>query len=453
MSDPNIPPWATLADSGSDPNIPPWAVPADNARVGAAPAKNQNRSWARSGVNAIPALAGMGGGLIGGAGGTVFGVGVGGVPGAIGGAAIAGAGGEAVKQNIVRAFPALGDAPGTAGEALSGIGAEALRQGALEAGGRTLGWAVRGAGKGLMKAALRPTPTLKGRFPNVVDVAVGEGRIPLRSAMRDGITNSINTNRGRLKGMGKEMDVALDNALKNGNWYSPDEFLGTVNRELRSEVKSNPLRVRYMARLRSMVEDYKRGWRGPVIPAKPASAILDASGSPAIAAEPARQVFPKGEPLSPRSVRRMKRSAQKTAAPIFNAGARGADPGATRAMEGEFQKAIAGDARSALSKLPTSVKGQNVAALDERMQNLIGLKQALLESSNRYSGSGVPMLPPALSWMIPSGIRSPEFLYPSALALTGTGLQQTLRQSPRILDEVLFNLFSGNNGPTQVGGR
>src|SRR5688572_1970800 len=53
-------------------------------------------------LQALPAVGGMVGGLVGGGGGTAFGAGVGGAPGYIGGAALGGAGGESARQLALR---------------------------------------------------------------------------------------------------------------------------------------------------------------------------------------------------------------------------------------------------------------------------------------------------------------------------------------------------------------
>lgn len=115
------------------------AIPASNA-----PNAPKAKTWTDLAVNAIPALAGTAGALIGGAGGTVLGVGVGGVPGAAGGALVGTAGGEAAKQLINRARGA--DAPATMGQAASDIALPALEAGA---GTAVLG----GAGKLLRPVA------------------------------------------------------------------------------------------------------------------------------------------------------------------------------------------------------------------------------------------------------------------------------------------------------------
>jgi hypothetical protein len=99
------------------------AIPAANA-----PNAPKARTWTDVAVDAIPAVLGLAGAAIGGAGGSVLGMGVGGVPGAAGGAAVGTAGGEALKQLINRARGA--EAPATAGEAATQIAVPAAIAGA-----------------------------------------------------------------------------------------------------------------------------------------------------------------------------------------------------------------------------------------------------------------------------------------------------------------------------------
>lgn len=91
------------------------AIPKVNA-----PNAPKARTWTDLAVDAIPAVTGTAGAVIGGLGGTAFGFGVGGVPGAAGGAALGAAGGEAAKQLINRVRGA--DAPATSLEAAKDIG-------------------------------------------------------------------------------------------------------------------------------------------------------------------------------------------------------------------------------------------------------------------------------------------------------------------------------------------
>lgn len=127
----------------------------------AAPAAPE-RTWTDTAVDALPTLGGLAGGVIGGAGGTVLGMGVGGVPGAVGGAALGGGAGEAAKQLINRVRGA--EAPATMGGAAGNIGASAAVQGAGELAGIGASKVIRPVAKGLYGVALRPVKALRDKY-------------------------------------------------------------------------------------------------------------------------------------------------------------------------------------------------------------------------------------------------------------------------------------------------
>jgi hypothetical protein len=108
-------------------------------------------------IDNAPTLGGALGGVVGGIGGTAFGMGVGGAPGAIGGAALGGGAGEALKQ-LYNRFTGQGDAPASSLDAALGIGKNAAEQGAYETvgqGAAMAGSALKGAAKGVYKATLK----------------------------------------------------------------------------------------------------------------------------------------------------------------------------------------------------------------------------------------------------------------------------------------------------------
>jgi uncharacterized membrane protein len=118
---------------GKQQEFPADATDAEiSAALGAIPRANapqapKAKTWTDVVVNAIPAVAGTAGAVIGGIGGTAFGMGVGGIPGSAGGAALGTAGGEAAKQLINRARGA--DAPSTSAEAAKDIALPAAEAG------------------------------------------------------------------------------------------------------------------------------------------------------------------------------------------------------------------------------------------------------------------------------------------------------------------------------------
>lgn len=106
------------------------------------PEESRAKSFVRKVANALPTAGGIGGGLALGIPGTVFGMGVGGIPAAAAGAGIGAAGGEGIKQLILRG---LGDqTPATPLEAATDI----VKEGGKAAATTYLGGrALQGAGK------------------------------------------------------------------------------------------------------------------------------------------------------------------------------------------------------------------------------------------------------------------------------------------------------------------
>lgn len=135
------------------------------------------KSWTDTAVDWIPAVAGAAGGIIGGIGGTAFGMGVGGAPGAIGGAALGGAAGEATKQLVNQARGA--PAPTSHGDAAASIGAQAAIQGGAEATGVGVGKAMSAVAPWVMQSAVKPTISMLKEYgttaPKLVQTLFDEG--------------------------------------------------------------------------------------------------------------------------------------------------------------------------------------------------------------------------------------------------------------------------------------
>ena len=126
----------------------------------------------------LPAIGGTVGGIMGGAGGTVFGMGVGGVPGALGGATLGAGAGEAYKQLMNRARGA--SAPATSGEAAATIGTQSVVQGAIpQAVGMAAAPVLKAGATRLMQSAVKPTlaaaKRATGGTPQLVQTLLDEG--------------------------------------------------------------------------------------------------------------------------------------------------------------------------------------------------------------------------------------------------------------------------------------
>lgn len=141
---------------GAQPATPPQGAPDMMQAYGKTDSIVQNvKNLAGKAVGYLPAIGGAVGGMVGGAGGTVAGMGVGGVPGAIAGAGIGAAGGEAAKQLINRATGQA--APATPLDAATAIGKEGAIQAGSQAIGSGAGALMEAYGPMLMQKALKPT--------------------------------------------------------------------------------------------------------------------------------------------------------------------------------------------------------------------------------------------------------------------------------------------------------
>lgn len=95
------------------------------------PQESKGRQFARKVANALPTAGGVAGGVALGVPGTVFGMGVGGLPAAAAGAGLGAAGGTAAKQLILRALGDKEGVPQTAGEAAKEIGITGAKDAAI----------------------------------------------------------------------------------------------------------------------------------------------------------------------------------------------------------------------------------------------------------------------------------------------------------------------------------
>lgn len=106
----------------------------------------------------LPAAGGAIGGIVGGAGGTVFGFGVGGVPGGVGGAALGGMAGEAARRNIQMLRGRM--APPPTADTLKDLAVEGAIQGGSQLAGGAVGAGLKAAAPRIYQSALKPSVTL-----------------------------------------------------------------------------------------------------------------------------------------------------------------------------------------------------------------------------------------------------------------------------------------------------
>lgn len=144
----------------------------------------------------LPAIGGATGGVIGGAGGSVLGMGFGGAPGAIGGAALGGATGEAMRQNARRVLGGDRAVPSTPGEAAKDIGTEGGIQALYELGGNAVSGALSAGGRAVYRGYLKPSLSaqLAPRAKDIVETGIREA-LPVTetgAAKADALITSLN---------------------------------------------------------------------------------------------------------------------------------------------------------------------------------------------------------------------------------------------------------------------
>lgn len=163
---------------------PPAAMPTNIPQISAQPSfpsiawfKKKGYELADTATNALPAVGGVGGGLIGGSAGSVA-PGAGTVAGGVGGAMLGGAAGESARQLSRRLIfpPSKGwtsGLPETSSEALASIENEGVKQGAYEVGGQLLRGAGRMVAPKLAEASAAPGKRLLKTIPEGTDT-IGE---------------------------------------------------------------------------------------------------------------------------------------------------------------------------------------------------------------------------------------------------------------------------------------
>jgi hypothetical protein len=383
------------------------------------------RTWTDVAVDALPAAGGLLGGVVGGIGGTAFGLGIGGAPGAIGGATLGGGAGEAFKQLINRARGA--DAPATSLDAATEIGKRGGIEGASEAAGLGVMKAGKMAAHGLMDFAIRPAPTVAEEFGDIAGTAIKE-RLPVGSIFpggrtgtslaREAMRESAGTTRGLLKEAG-------DAGLR----VSPADIARGPVSNMVGEIAKQPLHESELNQVSRMFAEF-----------------LDSHPSD----------------LRPAAVKDLKQAAQRIAKPIFKALNAGNVPPAGEALKAQFNKAIADGSKEALESLPDI--GKAVASSEGRTQSLIGATKAIRRAEVRRMPLVAELAAPLVGASVGGGVGGPKgageglaaslltraLLSPrttsrAALGLTNPLIQQALRQMPRAAVYSLLQQITGTD--------
>lgn len=375
------------------------------------------RTWTDVAVDALPAVGGGIGGIVGGIGGTAFGLGIGGVPGAIGGAGLGGATGEAAKQLINR-YRGKAGTPTSVAEAARDMALQGGIQAAGEATGQGLMKAGGMAAHGLMDFAIRPAPTVAEEFGDIAGTAIRE-RLPVGSIVPGGTKGSALANAARGES-GAKTTALLKESGKAGTMLSPEAIARGPVSKLAGDIAKQPLSDSELHQVSKLFTEYLR--ENP-------------------------------SEITPLAVKEMKTAAQRIAKPIFKALNSGNIPPAGEAMKAQFNKAIADGAKDALETLPDV--GAAVGKSEARTQGLIGTAKAIRRAESRRlplvaeiagplvgavaggatgndtkgiaAGAGTGVTAAVLT----RAILSPRTTSRAALGLTNPAIQQALRQMPR----------------------
>ena len=292
------------------------------------------------GLEVLPSAGGLIGGMIGGAGGTVMGTPVSGVPAAVAGASLLGGLGEATKQGIRRLIGA--SVPVTSADAAKAIGKEAAIQGASELGGRGLAKAAETLGRGMVENSVRPTMTLQGEFPNVMQTIVKE-RLPVGKGYLGGPSGAAQAEQ-RLAEESLKVRKLLQAATLDGKTFETSKITKPVRdliKEFEETEAQNPGRLE---KLQELLDNF-------------------------IASKPG--------PIGPVEVQKLKQAGQKIAKPIYKAVARGEYVGTEADVKAQFNAALASGAKKAMETIPGVAEGEATK------RSLIGAQRALTAAERR----------------------------------------------------------------------
>ncbi len=427
------------------PDPPPAFAPAASTavRLPRQFARDYNPQWVKSGLDAIPLAAGGLGGAMGAAGGTLFGMGVGGVPGAIGGAAVGGAGGEAVRQNLLR-IPALSnyvgqDAPGSPQEAAGRIGLSAAEQAASQALGEGIGLGLKPLARNLMEGALR-VPAKAARSYRTMRLNARPEIAPeipadiVDSALQEGI---------RLGGSPKYPGMAKTEALRSKSAEEAGNMLGFMGKK----------KVSYRANDADVLGDVWK-LKNELGSSSTASDDLDYIDRRVREFQSSRKIPSKrGGPgrwakLSPDDLNEIKTTAQRKAQTLYERRDAGnLDDKSALALR--FEEALASGAQKALEKeydRVAALAGRptgDLAAANARTGRMIRLDDAVgnAEMHPRHT-SAVEFAANIPALGIPRLLKSRAVASRLALGLNGSAAQQIAAQTPRSADMLLRTLIN-----------
>jgi hypothetical protein len=262
-------------------------------------------------------------GLIPAAGGAVGGTAgffLGGPPGAYQGAVLGGAGGEGIRQAVLKQKPSL-----------RRMAHEGAVQGLFEIGGQGLSAGARVAGKSVMKGALRASKSLQSSFPDPTETVMSNRLMAnakgaaKATALREGSSQKL-------------MDL-LNSSNSAGKTFRTADVTRDVRAMLRDPVLPSGEKARIMGQLKGFLQD-------------------------------------QGKKIDPPLLKEIKQFYQNRAATVYRAAKTGA-PTVAQENRAAFSAAIAKGAKNQLETIP------GVAGREAQTQSLIGAERAVTDASMR----------------------------------------------------------------------
>jgi hypothetical protein len=470
MADVNIPPWAVKVAAEMDPNIPPWAVPADKSRVGAAPAKNRNRDWARGGFSAIPAAAALAGAL---------------TPAGPAGMVTGGILGKGLQEYALQFVPGaaeyLGENAHTPEEQAFNLGREGIAQVGNVGAGQLLSGVSRAAGRGLMRASVPRAAALEESF-GLADEALSGGRAsygpqtpkaPPRTIVDVLERERIGAGKGiveRAKGKpqgskrmearafssGEELKALLDEAEARG-WRTTAKKMTAKAAELaknKEYLSEFPEDAKKLSRLikafrgkRSEVVDIPTGaprpkaQSGPKFVIGPGGTLVPAPApaTPALPTVPVRVYYPVGASVGGK----IERGAAKNASKLYQ----NPYPSPAQDLRGQYSKAVADQFREEAS---ATIPG--FQQINDRTRQLLAAEEALRAAEMVRSTSTLDAIPGAVKLATPAFARARPFVNRVGLSMTNPHLLEALQLMPIFAQYGMFPDGFGSD-TTNSGGR
>ena len=281
---------------------------------------------------------------------------------------------------------------------------EAKMQGALSIGGRALSGIAKASGRGLMGAAMRPSPALKAEFGDVVGNALDQGAVVGKGP--SGVAGSTGAVAAR-----QESSTARNSLLSAA---------GRRGRVVTAQDVEAPLNA--------FVAKMGQSTTAPTAKAQQAQALVDDFMNTHFG--PNRDIQ-----LAPMKARELQRDAAKLAKGLFGVDAHNVNA----TVSAEFNRSLEGAINNALD---TKV-GSRLNVAETKVKNSIGVAKAVRQAELRSHGIPVPGLKAGAIGRMPI---MPEVTSRAAHVANNPLLNILLQYGPRAFQP-------GFNAPDTTGGR